>query len=133
MRARAEVQISAFLSNSPGVVAHLCEALREYGVNIRAVAVMDTVDIGTIRMVTDDVDTAKDALQNVGAAFVERPVLSVLIPNRPGELSRVAQQIASHGVNIEYFYASAAPETSHCLAIFRVSDIERALKIDFED
>ena len=51
LRATPEVQISAFLANKPGIVAGLCGALAERGVNIRALTVLDTVDIGTVRMI----------------------------------------------------------------------------------
>lgn len=133
MRATAEEQISAFLANKPGVMADLCAGLNEYRVNIRALTVMDTVDIGTIRLVVDNVDAAKGALREAGAAFVVVPVVGVLIPNKQGAFARVARSMANNGINIEYFYATATPGAEYSLAIFRVSDFEKALSLDFPD
>ncbi len=133
VRARAVEQISAFLANKPGVMADLCAALNENKVNIQALTVLDTVDIGTMRMVVDNVDVAKRALKEAGAAFVVVPVIAVLIPNKPGAFSRVARIMAGAGINIEYFYATATPNAPSSLAVFRVSDYESALELEFPE
>jgi len=133
VRAKAEEQISAFLANKPGVVADLCAALNEHRVNILGMTVLDTVDIGTMRMIVDNVEEAKRALKEAGAAFVVVPVVAIALTNKAGAFARVARAMANAGINIEYFYATAAPGTSTSLAIFRVGDIDRALEIDFTE
>ena len=132
MRATSTTQISAFLENTPGVVARLCDALLEDDIDIRAMTVLDTVDVGTMRMVVDDVEKAKASLTKAGAAYVEVPVLSVELENEPGAFALVARKLAAHNINIDYFYTTAAKDTDHTLAIFRVSDAEAAQDIDFE-
>jgi len=133
MRASAEEQISAFLANKPGVVADLCAAFTEQRINIRAVTVLDTVDIGTMRLVVDDVEAAKEALKVAGAAFVVVPVIAVPVRNKPGSFARAARTIANAGVNIEYVYGTAMPGADRTLVIFRVSDHQKALQLEFED
>ncbi len=131
MQAKPEQQISAFLANKPGVVAHLCAALAERGVNILAMTVLDTVDVGTMRMVVDNVDVAREALDNAGAAYVEVPVIAIPIPNSEGGFARIARTLAAAAINIEYVYATTVPGTDHSLGIFRVSDQQAALELDF--
>lgn len=133
MQATSEIQISAFLENTPGVVARLCDELAEKGINIRAMTVLDTVDIGTMRMVVNDIEKAKATLTEAGAAYVEVPVLSVLLPNEPGAFARVARKLAANNINIDYFYTTAANGSDHTLAIFRVSDAEAAQAIEFDE
>lgn len=133
MRGTPEKQISAFLANKPGVVADLCDELSNHEVNIKAITVLDTVDVGTVRMVVDDVEAAQRALRVKGAAFVVVPVVGIPISNKPGAFAHVARKIASAGVNIEYFYATAMPGTERSLAVFRVSDYERALELDYPE
>ncbi|MFQ5492090.1 MAG: ACT domain-containing protein [Phycisphaerae bacterium] len=128
--ARVE-QISIFLSNRPGVVADLCAALTEQHINIRALTVLDTTDIGTFRMVVDDAEQAKETLQVAGASYVVVPVMALPIKNAPGAFSDVARIMADNGVNIEYVYASAMMGTDRSLGIFRVSDLEKALSLDY--
>jgi hypothetical protein len=133
LRATEEKQISAFLANKPGVVADLCDELGNHDVNIRAITVLDTVDVGTVRFVVDNVERAQTALRTKGAAFVVVPVVALRIANKPGAFAMVARKMALAGINIEYFYATASPDTEASLAVFRVSDHRRALELDYPD
>jgi len=132
VRAMAEQQVSAFLANKPGVVAHLCAALSEHGVSIRAMTVLDTVDVGTMRMVVDDIEGAREALDNAGAAYVNVPVIAIPIPNGLGGFAQIARTLAAANINIEYVYATSVPGTEYSLGVFRVSDHEAALELDFD-
>ncbi len=133
MRAKETTQLSVFLGHHPGVVADVCSALSEAELSIRAMAVLDTVDVGTMRLVLDDPQSAKEALRGSGAAYVEVPVLTLEIRNRAGTFAHIARMMADSGVNIEYVYATVMPGTERTLGVFRVSDVETALKIDFPD
>lgn len=130
-KAEAVEQISVFLENRPGVVADLCSALIESEINIRAVTILDTTDIGTLRMVVDSPDKAKESLKNAGAAYMVVPVVVLPIKNTPGGFAEVARTFAKHDVNIEYVYASADPGAKRSLGIFRVDNVEKALSISF--
>ena len=112
-------------------MADLCSALTEHHINIRAITVLETIDIGTLRLIVDDVEAAKEALREAGAAFVVVPVITIPIANKPGEFARIARTIANAGINIEYVYATAVPDSDRSLGIFRVSDCERALELHF--
>lgn len=133
MKAKEVTQLSVFLGNHPGVVAELCGALIEAKISIRAMTVLDTVDIGTMRMIVDDVQRAKEALKGSAAAYVEVPLLTLEIPNSTGAFAKIARTMADAGVNIEYVYATALPEAKYTLGVFRVSDLETALKLDYPD
>jgi hypothetical protein len=133
LRAKPETQLSAFLANRTGVIADLCSTMAERGVSIEAMMVLDTADIGTVRFVVDDVELAKQALDDVGAAYVEIPVISVPIPNRLGAFAAAARALAAAHINIEYFYATAIPTSEYTIAVFRVSDQQAALDIEFDE
>lgn len=133
MRAKETTQLSVFLGNRPGMVADLCTTLTEAEVSIRAMTVLDTVDVGTMRMVLDDGEKAKNALRGSGAAYVEVPVITLEIQNRPGAFAKIARTMADSGVNIEYVYATGMPGTDRTLGVFRVSDVDTAIKLDFPD
>ena len=49
-------QISVFLENRPGRLAHLLSVLSDAGVNLRALAVADTADFGIARVIVDEVE-----------------------------------------------------------------------------
>jgi hypothetical protein len=124
-------QITIFLENRPGVIADLCAHLTEREISIRAITVLDTIDIGTVRMVLDDPEKAKEAFAAAGAAYVSVKCLAVEVPHRPGGFASVARKLSLAGINIEYFYASALGEGGSAMGIFRVSDLERALTLNY--
>lgn len=132
IRPSADEQISAFLANKPGVLADLCSALTERHINIRAMMVMDTVDVGTFRMLVDNVTIAQDVLRDAGAAYIVTPVITIPIPHKPGAFARIARALANAGVNIEYLYATAQQDSNLSIGVFRVSDPHGALDLEFE-
>ena len=119
-------QLSIFLENKPGVLARVCEALAEAGVNIRAVCVADTVDHAVVRLVAADSPRARDILERGGALVVETDVIMLCVPNRPGSLAGIARKLAAAEVNIEYAYGSTDPGRPEGILVLRVDDIERA-------
>ena len=134
MRAKKKEQRSVFLKNRPGVLADLCEALDRRNVDIHAMSVMESYDIGTVRIVVDNIGIAEESLTEFGAAWIVVPVLTVDIPNQIGVLARVAKAMASASINIEYLYATATPGIDHTVAVLRVADddLEKGLAVEFE-
>ena len=134
IRAKKFDQISVFLENRPGVVADLCTAFTDQEISIQAMTVLDTIDIGTMRLVVDKPEQAQEALQTAGAAYVLVPVLGLELPNKPGEFGVIARQFSNHDVNIEYVYATAIPGADRTFVVIRVPDteVDRAITIEFD-
>jgi len=118
-------QLSVFLENKPGVLADVCKALAEGGVNLRAISVSDTVDHAVVRLVTTEPGIARSILERGGALVVETNVLVLTLANEPGALAEVAGKLSEAKVNIEYSYGSAGGEDAGIL-VLRVRDIEKA-------
>ncbi len=117
-------QLSVFLENKPGVLASVCSALGEAGVNLRAISVSDTVDHAVVRLVTTDSGLARSILERGGALVVETNVLLLTLANKPGALADVASKLSEAKVNIEYSYGSAGGDDAGVLVI-RVDDVEK--------
>ena len=120
-------QLSIFLENKPGVLARVCHALAEAGVNLRAMCVSDTVDHAVVRLIPDDSPKARDVLEKGGALVVETDVLCVPVQDRPGILAGMAEKMSTADVNIEYAYGSTDSDGKGML-VLRVSDLEVARK-----
>jgi len=133
MKAAQRTQISIFLQNRPGHVADLCGKLSDAGLSILAMTVIDTVDVGTTRLVVDDVGLARATLDGASVAYMLVPVISMELANRRGAFAAVARTLANAGVNVEYVYVTALPNTDRALAIFRVDDTETALQLSYPD
>jgi hypothetical protein len=119
-------QLSIFLENKPGVLARLCQTFADEGINISGMSVSDTVDHAVVRIVTDDPAKASSVLEATGVLVVETDVLALMLPDKPGQLAKIAQQLSKAKVNIEYAYGTT--EAPGGVLILRVSDIAKAKK-----
>jgi hypothetical protein len=92
------------MDNRPGMLASLAEALADAGVNIEALAAFGLDGDGIIRLVVDDAPVARRTFRDSGLAAEEHTVLTTYLPHQPGQLARVARQLADSGVNIDAVY-----------------------------
>jgi hypothetical protein len=119
-------QLSVFLSNRPGALARVCDALAKAEINIHALATSDTVDHSVVRMVVSDPTKALMLLGEAGVLALENDVLMMESDNAPGILGRIAERLAKADVNIEYTYMAATTKSDRGLMILRPSDVDRA-------
>jgi hypothetical protein len=122
-------QLSVALENKPGQLAKVGAALARAKVNIEAISVASSAEIGVVRLVTSANAKAKAALRKAGLAVVQQPVLIARLFNRPGALAEAASKLAVAKVNIEYLYGSGAPAGQRSTLVIAVSDIARAAKV----
>ena len=122
-------QLAIFLDNRPGMLARVAEALAEAKINIYAITTSDTVDHSVIRLVVSDYRKALHVFEERGTLVVEDDVLLFEGGNKPGELARLANQLAKAKVNIEYCYSATPADARKGLMILRVSNPAKALKV----
>ncbi len=122
-------QLSVAMENRPGQLAKLGAALARAKVNIEAVSVVDSSDVGVVRLVTSANAKARAALKKAGMTVAQQPVLIVKLPNEPGALASAARKLAAAKVNIEFVYGSAAGASQMSTLVLGVSEIARAAKI----
>ncbi len=124
-------QINLFLDNRPGILADLCAHLSDQEINVRAMMALGGGDSGEIRIVVNRPDRAVAILAADGVRTTTTACLAIEMPNRPGAMARVAHALAVAGVNIESIYGSATPHTGSALLILDVSDLAKALAIEW--
>ena len=121
-------QLAVFLSNRPGTLARVCEALAKAGINIHALAISDTVDHSVVRMVVSDPTKALMLLGEAGVLALENDVVLIEGDNVPGMLAKIAERLAQAEVNIEYIYLASNPTAERAVMVLRPSDVEKALR-----
>jgi len=119
-------QISVFLENKAGRLSHVTRVLGDAGVNIRALSIADTSDFGILRVIVSDPDKSYKILKEAGFTVSETEVVAVQIPDSPGGLAAVLEQMSEENLNIEYLYAFLGTSEDDALVIFKVEDIEKA-------
>src|SRR5260370_41307621 len=96
------------LEDRPGTLGKLCQTLTQEDVNILAYQQFSNEKgQGSVRLVVDNPDKTRTALNNRRAEFSETDVAKVMLSNRPGELARVASRLGDEGININYGYSGA--------------------------
>jgi hypothetical protein len=119
-------QLAVFLSNRPGALARVCDALAKAEINIHALATSDTIDHSVVRMVVSEPTKALMLFGESGVLALENDVIMIEGDNAPGILAKIAERLGNAEVNIEYAYLAASPKADRGLIILRPSDVDKA-------
>ena len=122
-------QISIFIENRSGRLREVAGVLGEKSINIRALSLADTSDYGILRLIVDRPDEALDVLKNANFTLSETDVIAVEVSDKPGGLSKVLNILGNAGINVEYMYAFVEKSSDNAVMIFRIEDIEGAIKV----
>lgn len=121
-------QISIFIENKSGRLAEITRILGDAGINIRALSLADTSDFGILRLIVNDVETAKSVLKESGFTVNKTEVVAVEVPDRPGGLSIILQTLDKDRINVEYMYAFVERCGGNAVIIFRFDDTDKAIE-----
>ena len=93
-------QLNIFAENKPGRLKSITESLLKSGINIRAFAIQDRGDYGLMKFIVDKPSQAYLALADLGFACALKDVLAISIPDKPGNLYKLATVLVEHDINI---------------------------------
>jgi hypothetical protein len=116
------------LTNRPGALADLAEALAARGVDLRAIGGGGIGDQGHIILTTADDDTARTVLTEGGYTFIEGESILTEVDDRPGGMARLARALADAGVNV-YGHLFLGRWGDRAMFAFVVDDPEKARPI----
>jgi hypothetical protein len=125
-------QLSVSLVNKPGRLADMLTALSKGKVNFRALAVMDSGERGTVRLVPDDFQAAASVLEKINIRYDAADVLLVEVASQSGGFRRICERLAAEHLNIDYAYCSfdtGGKLKGSVLAVIRVNDLAKAQPI----
>jgi hypothetical protein len=120
-------QISIFIENKSGRLAEITRILGDAGINIRALSLADTSDFGILRLIVNNVETAKAVLKEKGFTVSKTEVVAVEVPDRPGGISSLLQTLDSNQINVEYMYAFVERCGGNAVIIFRFDETDKAI------
>lgn len=105
------------LTDRPGELGRVATALSRYGVNLKAVTGLSLNRHVLVRILPDDPDAARSALEGAGIRFTEDEVVQVLLENRAGELAAVTTKLSEVKVNLRAIYLTGIVDNLVELAI----------------
>lgn len=117
-------QLTVFLENRCGRLAEVADILGQNGINIRGFSTTEAAEYGIVRLIVDDPERARQLLHDAGFTTHFSHVICVRVPDRPGGLAQVLDQLAAAGVSIDYLYSISFQNIC-----FAVRDIDRAIEL----
>jgi hypothetical protein len=116
------------LSHRPGELARVATALSRHGVNLKAVVGLAIGPQVLLRIIADDVESARAALEGAGIRFEEHEVVTVLLENHAGELAKIASKLADANVNLLGIYLTGIEDDLVELAVV-ADDVKKAKRV----
>jgi hypothetical protein len=100
-------EIIVTVDDRPGVLAEIGELLGAAGVNIETLCASAHDGRAVIHLVVDDGEDAGELLaQNGFKVAGARPVMTVTLDDRPGELGRYCRRLADAGIGVSAVYVA---------------------------
>jgi hypothetical protein len=120
--------LSVKLSHKPGELAKVATALSRYGVNLKSVAGLAVDGHVVVRIIADNAEAAREALEAGQIEFERQEVITLLLENRAGELARVCQKLADARINLKGIYLTGIVDDLVELALVP-DDVEKAREV----
>ena len=120
-------QLSIFVNNEPGRLAHISAVLKECGINMRAFNLAESTEFGILRTIVDNPDTAFEKLREKGVIVKKTDVIGVYLQDTPGALFQAADVLGKASINIEYGYAYTYKDKA--IFFIRVDNPEKAVDV----
>lgn len=115
-------QLTVFVENKKGTVASVTDILSKNDINLRALSIAETQDLGILRLIVNDEATAEKVLLENGYLMKVIDVVGVKIGDAPGKLTAALSVLDKADINVEYLYAFMARTEKHAYVVLRVED-----------
>ena len=116
-------QISVFLENRSGQLAHICRIIADAGIDMKALNIAETSDYGVLRIITDRPLKTLSVLTQESLVCTICDVVAVTVPNAPGGLAGILDIIADKGISIEYMYSMFGGNgTKNAIMVFQTNE-----------
>jgi hypothetical protein len=93
-------QLSIFVENKVGRLQAIVDTLSANDINIRALSIAETTEFGILRIITPDVNKAKQVLRDAAVISKITDVIAVYIDDRAGGLAKMLKSVTDSGLNV---------------------------------
>lgn len=122
-------QISVFIENKTGQLAEFISLLASNNIDLQALSMAEAQDYGVLRIVVDKPEETAELLRANEWPCSVTDVLAVMVPDKPGSLTKILSVIAENNVSLAYSYAFLSKTQGHACVVLRVDDNDGVQKI----
>lgn len=115
-------QLSIFIENKKGELGVIAKLLCSNSVSLQTINLVDSSEFGLIRTVVDDIEKAKQVLDEAGFSYKVTEVIAVESDDYVGSFNELVNKFIDNGIDIQYTYT--INRTPKGIFIFRVKDGE---------
>jgi hypothetical protein len=120
-------QLSFSLPSKVGLLSELAAFITAGKINIEGICAYEMGEQGYFMLITDNNAKAKKILSAMGAEIKSEEIITVEVPNKLGELQKVAKKISVAGIDIFYIYGS--PVKGKMTLVLKTANDKKALKV----
>ena len=115
------------LPSKIGLLSEISSFITAAKINIEGICAYEMGDQGFFMLITDNNTKAKKILSAMGAEVTSEEIITVEMPNKLGELQKVAKKISDAGIDITYLYGS--PTKGKMTIVLKTANDKKALKV----
>lgn len=112
-----------------GSLSKPLEVLSENDVNIRAMCMADTSEFGILRLVVDNPEKGKEALEEKNFLVKITEIIGVEMYDGPGGLTSVLKVIKDNEIDLEYLYAFTHKIENKAILLLHADDIDNLISV----
>jgi hypothetical protein len=121
-------QLSVFLENSKGRLAHLTRVLGEADVDLLHLSIADTTNFGILRAIVSDNEKALRTLKEHGYTVNITELIAMSVPDKPGGLADALTTLNDADIGIEYLYSFVRKPSQNALILLKVDNAPKAVQ-----
>ncbi len=110
-----------------GSLSKPLEVLSNADVNIRAMCMADTSEFGILRLVVDNPEKGKEALEKNNFLVKITDIIGVEMNDTPGGLTTVLKIIKDNGIDLEYLYAFTHEKAGKAILLLHADDLDNLI------
>jgi len=127
IKAMKAKQLSFSLPSKIGLLSEVSSFMTTAKINIEGICAYVMGEQGVFMLITDNNAKAKKILSAMGAEITSEEIITVEMPNKLGELQKVAKKISDAGIDITYIYGS--PVKGKMTVVLKTTNDKKAFKI----
>jgi hypothetical protein len=120
-------QLRFALPNKIGLLSEISSFLTAEKINIDSICAYEMGDEGFFTLMTDNNSKAKKILSHMGAEVKLEDIITLEMPNKIGELQKVAKTISAAGIDVNYVYGS--PVKGKMTIVLKTGNDKKAIKV----
>jgi len=128
MKAVKGEEILLETENKVGKLEEIAKAVKEAGVNIRAISAYAVGDKAFFRIISSDNSKARSALESYGKLTVKEAVI-VEVPDEVGKLYNISSNLKNSGIDLRYIYGTTFEFGKPAIIVFSSSGNDKAVEI----